>query len=177
MSLVVRSAIDPPTLTEAVRAKVSELDKGLPLFEISTMEQVVARSAGESRFQAALMGIFGLLALALSSIGIYGVISYSVEQRIHEIGIRMALGAERREVLQLIVGHAIVLTLGGVAFGLAGAFALTRLVAGMLYAVRPTDPLTFVSVSLLLAGVALLASYIPARRAAKVDPIVALRYE
>jgi len=177
MSLVVRSEIDPARLTEAIRAKVSELERDLPLFEISTMEQVVARSAGESRFQAALMGIFGLLALALSSIGIYGVISYSVEQRIHEIGIRMALGAERREVLQLIVGHAIVLTLAGVALGLAGAFALTHFVAGMLYAVRPTDPLTFVSVSLLLAGVAVLASNVPARRATKVDPIVALRYQ
>jgi putative ABC transport system permease protein len=124
-----------------------------------------------------VLAIFAALALALATVGIYGVIAFSVAQRTHEIGIRMALGAERRDVLGLIVCHGLMLTLVGVAFGVGGAWALTRFLATFLFGVRPTDPATFIAVSVLLVTVSMLASYIPARRATKVDPMVALRYE
>jgi putative ABC transport system permease protein len=141
------------------------------------MDEVVAQAEAGHRFPALLLGLFAALALVLAGVGIYGVMSYSVGQRLHELGIRMALGAQRTDVLRLVVGQGLPLILVGVGIGLAAAFGLTRLMSGMLYGVRPGDLMTFAVVPLVLAGVAVLASYIPARRATRVDPMVALRYE
>jgi putative ABC transport system permease protein len=141
------------------------------------MEDVFSASVAGPRFNTLLLGIFGALALLLAVVGVFGVINYSVAQRTHEIGVRIALGAGRRDIFKLVVGHGMALALVGVGIGLGGALALTRLIAGLLYGVSPNDPWTFVAVSLLLAGVALLACYLPARRAMKVDPMVALRCE
>jgi putative ABC transport system permease protein len=151
--------------------------KDQPVFNVQTMEQVISASTVDTRFRVALLGIFAGLALLLASVGIYGVVSHSVSRRTHEIGIRMALGAKRGDVLKLVVGQGFRLTLIGVAAGIAGAVVLTRFLSSLLYDVKPTDPVTFVAASLILTGVALIASYIPARRATKVHPIVALRYE
>ena len=141
------------------------------------MDEIISDSLATRRFSMILLGAFATIALLLASVGICGVLSYLVGQRTHEMGIRLALGAQGRDVLRLVVRQGMALTLAGIGLGLAGALGMTRLVAGFLYGVRPTDPLTFLGVSGLLAGVALVACYIPARRAAKVDPIVALRYE
>ena len=161
----------------AVRQAVLSVDANQPIANVEPMEEVLSGSISRWRFNMLLLGIFSLLALVLSAVGIYGVLSYSVAQRTHEMGIRMALGAERRDVLRFVVGQGFRLALIGVAIGIAGALALTRFLASLLYGVKPTDPLTFIAVSLILIAVALLACYIPARRAAKVDPMVALRYE
>ncbi len=177
MYLVVRTASDPLSLAPAVRREVQAVDKDVPVSNVTTMDQILSNSLSSRRFSMLLLGIFAGLALILAAVGIYGVISYSVTQRTHEIGIRMALGAERSDVLRLVVRQGMVLTLAGVGAGVAGSLALTRFLSSLLYEVRPTDPATFVSISLLLTGVALLATYIPARRATKVDPMVALRYE
>jgi putative ABC transport system permease protein len=141
------------------------------------MEQLVAQSVAQRRFGMFLLGMFALFAVLLAGVGIYGVMSYSVSQRTQEIGVRMALGARSNDVLRMIVGHGMSLTLFGVGIGLAGAFALTRLMTRLLFQVTPTDALTFASVSLAVIVVALLACYVPARRATKVDPLVALRDE
>jgi putative ABC transport system permease protein len=177
MSLVVRTQGEPMQLAAAIRGQVSELDRDLAVSNVMTMEQLVGVSLAEPRFTLMLLGAFAAVAMALSAIGVYGVVSYSVTQRSHEIGVRMALGAQMRDVLKLVVGQGMALVLGGVAVGLVGAFMLTRVMESLLFGVRATDFTTFVFTSLLLAGVALGACFVPARRATKVDPMVALRYE
>jgi putative ABC transport system permease protein len=175
--LVMRTTSDPLRLAAAVRSAVWAVDKDQPIESVTTMKQFISDTLKERRFYLLLLGIFGAVALILATVGIYGVISYSVARRTHEIGVRMALGATRRDVLKLVVGQGMALLLIGVMIGVAGAIGLTRFLISMLYEVRPADPLTFAGVSLLLAAVGLLACYIPARRATKVDPTVALRYE
>jgi len=177
MQLAVRTAAEPTTLVSAIRAQVLAVDPGEPIYRVSTMEQTLSESLAPRRFNMLLLGIFAGLALALATVGIYGVIAFSVTQRTHEIGIRMALGAERSRVLGLIVRQGLRLTLASVIIGLAGAWALTRFLTSFLFGVRATDLATFAVVSVVLVVVSILASYIPARRATKVDPMVALRYE
>jgi putative ABC transport system permease protein len=177
MTLVVRANVDPMSLVTSIREQVLAIDKDQPVTDIKTMEQYVSDSVSPRRANALLLAVFAGLALVLAVIGIYGVMSYSVSQRVQEIGIRIALGAQRSDVMKLIVGNAIALVIAGVALGLVGAFALTRLMSSLLYGVSATDPLTFIGVSVMLVVVALLASYIPARRATKVDPMIALRCE
>lgn len=178
MNLVVRTASsDPLSMTAAVKAQVHAIDRDQPVYNVKTMEQYLADSLARRRFNMMLLTVFAGVALLLAAIGIYGVMNHSVTQRTHEVGIRIALGAGRGDVLRMIVGQGMILTLLGVALGLAASFALTRLLAGLLYGVSATDPLTFVAIPLVLSAVALAATYIPARRATKIDPMVALRYE
>ena len=177
MQLAVRTASDPTSLVSAIRAQVQAVDPAEPIYHVSTMEQTLSESLAPRRFNMLFLGIFAAVAFVLATVGIYGVMAFSVTQRTHEIGIRMALGAERGDVLSMIVRDAFALTLTGVVLGIAGAWALTRFLASFLYNVRTTDPATFVLVSIVLIAVAMLASYIPARRATRVDPMVALRYE
>jgi putative ABC transport system permease protein len=177
VDIAVRTATDPAALASPVAGAIQSVDPDEPVYNVRTMEEVVARSVSGRRFNMVLLGIFASLALVLTAIGIFGVVSFAVSQRTHEIGIRMALGARRQDVFKLVVGRGVVLALLGVGLGVAGALGLTRFLAGLLYGVKPSDPLTFVAVALVLLGVAVLASYLPARRAAKVDPMVALRCE
>ncbi|HYO99377.1 MAG TPA: ABC transporter permease [Pyrinomonadaceae bacterium] len=177
MSLVVRASSDPAALAQAIRREVFAVDPAQPVYNVLTMEQVLDESISRQRLNMTLLSIFAALATLLSTIGIYSVMSYLVTQHTREIGIRMALGAQPKDVLKLVLGQGLMLTLIGVVIGVAGALALTRLMETLLFGVRATDPLTFVGVSLLLTCVALLACYIPARRAMRVDPMVALRYE
>jgi putative ABC transport system permease protein len=177
MTLTVRTVSDPLSLVAAARSQVQVVDKDVPAYNIRTMAQLRALSAAPRRFQMILLGCFAGLALLLAAVGLYGVMSYAVTQRTHEIGIRMALGAQSRDVLKLVVSQGLVLTAAGVMIGLVAAFGLSRLIASLLYGVSATDPATFLLVSLLLVAVALLACYLPARRASKTDPMVALRYE
>jgi len=177
LTLVVRTTGDPASLATEVQAAIHSIDRNVPISELQTMEQVVTKATGESRFYLTLLGAFAGVALVLAAVGIYGVMSYSVSRRIHEIGIRMALGAQREHVLRLVVWHGVTLAIAGIAVGLAGALALTRLMSGLLYGTKPADPATFVAAVLVLGLVAIVSSYIPARRAAKVEPMVALRYE
>jgi len=177
MTLVVRSRQDPAALVKAAKNVVWSVDGGIPVSKVQSMSEVMASSMEERRFNMQLLALFAGLALVLAAVGIYGLISYAVAQRTHEIGVRMALGAEARHVLALIVGEGARLTLIGTAIGVVAAIGLTRLMASMLFQVRPTDVATYAAVAGLLGGVSLLASYVPARRAAKVDPMVALRNE
>ncbi|MCA1635944.1 MAG: ABC transporter permease [Acidobacteria bacterium] len=177
MALVIRTAADPEGLAPAVRAEVLALDRDLPVYNVRTMQAVINESLSPKRLAMIMFGFFAACALLLAGVGIYAVMSYAVTQRTHEIGIRLALGAQPSDILRLVVGHGILLTLIGLALGLAGGFAMARAMTEILYGVSTTDPLTFVGISLLLAGIALLASFIPARKATKVDPMVALRYE
>ncbi len=177
MCLVVRTERDPLQLAPAVRRAVWAEDKDQPLEEVATMEQILAASLSDSRFISVTLGAFALIALLLGATGIYGVISYTVAQRTHEIGVRMALGAQRGDVLGLVIKQGMSLALAGVGIGLLASFGLTRLVSGLLFGVSATDPLTFVTIAMLLMFVAALACWIPARRATKVDPMIALRCE
>jgi putative ABC transport system permease protein len=178
MSLVIRtSAADPLSLSGTVRAAIQSLDKNQPVFEVFTLRQIVGDSMAQRRFSMLLMGIFAAVALALAAVGIYGVLSYSVAQRTHEIGIRVALGAQTSDVLKLVIGEGMRLTLIGVAIGLGAAFALTRLLETLLFGISATDWATYTEIAALLAAVALLACYLPARRATQVDPMIALRQE
>jgi putative ABC transport system permease protein len=177
MAVAIRTSADPESLAGAVRKEVLALDKDQPIANVLTMNEIVSRSIWAQRFYAMLFGIFAALALILAAVGIYGVMSYAITQRTREIGIRMALGAGQLNVLKLTLTQGMRLALTGVVVGLFGAFALTRLMSGMLFGVSATDSATFVSIAGLLIGVTLLACYVPARRATKVDPLVALRYE
>jgi putative ABC transport system permease protein len=177
MILVARTASDPQGLGASVKREVQALDSAQPVYNVKTMEQYMADSTARRRFNMLLLAIFAGVALVLAVVGLYGVMSYTVLQRTHEIGIRMALGARRGDVLRMIVGQGLILALVGAALGLAAAFALTRVIRGMLYGVGSTDPATFIAVTALLLIVSLLSCLIPARRATKVDPLIALRYE
>jgi len=177
LTLVLRTGPDPLSLVSAVRAQVAGPTEDQPIFEVETMEQIISDSLTERRFAMLLLIIFASTALVLAAVGIYGVMSYAVSRRTHELGVRIALGAPRREILRLVVREGVTLALAGTAVGLAAAFGLTRFMASLLYGVRPADPATLAAVSLLLSGIALFACYIPAWRATRVDPLVALRYE
>jgi len=177
MVIVVRTQSDPGTLLAAIRHEIWSYDNKLAIAEIQTMDRIVADQMARPRFTMLLLGIFAAAALLLAAIGIYGVMSYSVAQRTREIGIRMALGALRADVVGMVAGRALWLAAAGVVSGVAGAWGLTRLMKALLFGVTPTDAVTFVAVPIVLVAVTLLASYVPARRASKVDPTVALRYE
>jgi putative ABC transport system permease protein len=176
-TLVMRTRADPLALVSAVQQGIWSINKGQPLDNVESMDQLVAASNAEPRYQTFLLAVFGALGFLLALVGIYGVISYSVTQRTHEIGIRMALGAEPGQVMRLILRHGLKLAVIGVAIGVAASLGLTRLMSSLLFGVSATDPLTFAGVAILLTAVSLAACYIPARRAMKVDPLVALRYE
>jgi putative ABC transport system permease protein len=176
-NVVIRTTVAPGSLAAGVRQAVKAIDRDQPVSSIRPMEQWVYESKAVSRYRTTLLGLFAAVALALAVVGIYGVTSYSVEQRTHELGVRMALGAREGDVLRLVIVQGMRLVLGGIALGVVGAFLLSRVISGFLFGVRPNDPLTFGLVAAVLAIVALVACYVPARRATRVDPMVALRYE
>jgi len=160
-----------------VRREVQAIDPNLPLIAVSPISEVLDQVLWAPRMGAAMLAVFGLLALILAAVGIYGVLGYSVTQRTHEIGLRMALGAQRSDVLKMVIGQGMILTLIGVVVGLVASFLLARFMSSLLFGVAATDPVTFIGVSLVLAATALLAAFIPARRATRVDPMIALRHE
>ena len=176
LAVMVRTNGDPSQLASAARQQLKLLDKDQPV-TITTMDEIFSQSVASQRFNTVLIGAFAALALILAMVGVFGVINYSVAQRTHELGIRIALGAQRADVFRLVIGNGLALALIGVALGSLGAYGLTRLLRGLLFGVSPTDGLTFAIVSALVIGVALLACYLPGRRAMKVDPLEALRYE
>ena len=175
--LIVRTNGDAAALAGAVRQAVWSVDKDQPVSNIRTMDQVFAETVSRERFQTLLLALFAALALVLACVGLYGVISYSVAQRTHEIGVRMALGAQSWDVLRLVLRQGMTLTFAGLVFGIAVALAVTRVMTDLLFGVTATDAVTFISVGALLIVVAFLACYVPARRATEVDPLIALRYE
>jgi predicted permease len=177
LTLVLRTAPDPLSMVSAVRDKVAGPTRDQPIYAVRTMEQIISGSLAERRFTMLLLIVFAATALLLAAVGIYGVMSYTVTRRTHELGIRTTLGATRGEIVGLVLRQGMKLAAIGMAAGLVAALALTRLMAGLLYGVRPADPATLAAVTLLLGGIALLACYIPARRATAVDPVVALRCE
>jgi putative ABC transport system permease protein len=175
--VVVRSSLSASSVAAGVRQAVRSIDKNLPVTGIEPLDDALGKSISQERFRTFLLGSFSAIALVLAAVGIFGVMSYSASQRTHEIGIRIALGAGRREVLRLILGQGMKLALFGLGIGVVAAFLLTRLMSSLLYNVSATDPVTFASVTIILLAVALTACYIPARRAMRVDPMVALRHE
>src|SRR5262245_35578624 len=177
MTYFVRTATDPLKLLPAVKEKIREVNKEQAFSSVATIDQLVARSLSQRRFNLLILTSFAFLALILAGVGLYGLISFMTAQRTYEVGIRMAFGADQRDVLNLIIGQGMALTLAGVVIGLLASFALTRLIARLLFGISPTDPITFVVIIFVLTAVPLIACYIPARRATKVDPMVALRYE
>ena len=176
-TLVVRSVLDSAGLAASLGREVQAVDPDVPLYDVKTMREVLDGSLASRRFNMALLALFAAMAVLLAAVGLYGVLAYMVTQRTHEIGVRMALGARKRDVLRLVVGQGMALTLGGVFLGILGALGLTRVLSTLLVGVAVTDPWTFAAVASLLGVVSFLACYIPARRAARVDPMVALRYE
>jgi putative ABC transport system permease protein len=177
ITLVARSAGDPVALVSAMKQAAWSFDRNLAISQVVTMDGVVAEANAQPRFEMMLLSIFAAVAMVLAAVGIYGVISYSASRRTHEIGVRMSLGASRRDVLLLVVRQGWWLAMAGSVAGLVGALLLSRLMAGLLYGVKPTDPVTFAAVAAGLDAVAMLACYLPARRAMRVDPMAALRYE
>ena len=177
MTLVAKTAGDPLTLAAAFRGEARQLDPDVPVAGVRSMEQVVERSTSVRRLNVMLFGAFGLIGLLLVAVGVYGVMAYTVAQRTRELGVRMALGAGSHQVMRLVIGEGMVLSLVGVGIGIGGALALIRVLAGMLFGVGTHDPMTFVAIPIILTGVALAACYLPARRATRVDPMVALRAE
>jgi putative ABC transport system permease protein len=174
---VIRSVGDPAALVKSVRQAVLEVDPNQPVANVQTLKEIVTKSLFQRRFILALIGGFAGAALLLAAIGLYGVMAYAVSQRTREIGVRMALGARQRDVIALVLGQGIRIVLIGLGLGLAGAFGLARLLQGLLFQVKPTDPITFAIVPLVLLATALAACWLPAHRAAKVDPMEALRHE
>jgi putative ABC transport system permease protein len=177
MTVVVRGVGDAASLAGSVRSQVWAVDPNQPVYDVKTMRELLTDSTAARRFNMILVGVFAGVALLLAAVGIFGVMSYTVAQRTHEIGVRIALGAQASDILRLIVGQGMMPVAAGVTVGLLGSLALTRTVSGLLYGVSANDPAVFAVVALLLAAVALAANYLPARRATKVDPMVALRYE
>jgi putative ABC transport system permease protein len=177
LTLAVRTAADPGSLTSAIKRQVWLLDKDLPVYQVETMDQVVEENLGQRRFDSFMMAIFGGLALLLAGVGIYGVLTTTVQQRTHEIGIRMALGAGRGDVVRMVMTYGLKLAIAGMLIGLAAGFLLTRVLASLLFGVSPTNPLTYLAVCAGLTLVAVAACYWPARTAVKVDPVQALRAE
>jgi putative ABC transport system permease protein len=175
--VVLRTTGDPLALSNAAREAVWSLDRDLPIPSIQTMEQILSERVAKRRLNMLLLGLFAMVALILAAVDIYGVMNYAVTQRTNEIGIRIALGAQSGDVIGLVLKQGMALTLMGVAFGLIATFMLTRLMASLLFGVSARDPITFAAIAALLTGVALVACWIPARRATRVDPMVALRYE
>jgi putative ABC transport system permease protein len=176
-TLVVRTSGEPRTLAPSIRQQVLSVDSSQPLYDVKTMDQRISATLDTRRFAVVLLGVFGGLAVLLAAIGLYGVLAFAVSQRRREIGIRMALGAQARDVLRMVITQGMSLVLWGVGLGLAGAYVMSRLIRSLLFGVTVTDPMTFAAVSVLLAAVGFLACFVPARRATKVDPLIALRYE
>jgi putative ABC transport system permease protein len=172
---IARTAGDPATLAAAMRREINAVDAGLPVYSARTMNEVIAESVAQRKFSMILLTAFAAIALLLAAIGLYGVLSYAVTQRTQEIGVRMALGADRRDVLLMVIGRGMKFTLVGAGAGLVASLALTRFMKGMLFGVTASDPLTFATVAALLLAVAWLACWIPARRATQIDPLAALR--
>ena len=177
MTVVVRTVSNPTSLVSAVTSAIRETDRDVPIVDVRTMDELVTTSLSQQRFSLLLLGAFAVLAVLLAAIGIYSVLSYSVRRRVQEIGIRLALGARISDVLRMIMLEGMKPTLLGVTLGVVGALALARVMSTLVYGVKPTDPFTFLAVATLLSLVALFATIVPAYRAAKVDPMVALRYE